>query len=125
VASKSIDTYVNGMHREKKKSNPLMKIPVLRTWFLVPCSYLSEERNRLGNDSTKIPRSNPKIHNEKQRWWRKDTEARNRRSPNQDGNLFEPPIFRQNSVKRETDSETDRQTDTLRERRNNGCRQGM
>jgi hypothetical protein len=94
---------------EKKKFKILDENPSFTD--LVPCSYLSEERNRLGNDSTKIPRSNRKIHNEKQRWWRKDTEARNRRSPNQDGNLFEPPIFRQNSVKRETDSETDRQKD--------------
>lgn len=113
--------------QRKKKFKPLDENPsfpglVPDSWFLVPIS----QRNEIDSATTQqqTPRSNRKIHNEKQRWWRKDTEARNRRSPNQDGNLFEPPIFRQNSVKRETDSERDRKTDTLRQRRNNGCRQG-
>lgn len=113
------------MHREKKKiQTPWWKSQFSGpgSWFLVPIS----QRNEIDSATTQqqTPRSNRKIHNEKQRWWRKDAEARNRRSPNQDGNLFEPPIFRQNSVKRETDSETDRKTNTLRERKNNGCRQG-
>lgn len=125
MGSKSVDKYVNVLCTEKKKiQTPWWKSQFSGpgSWFLVPIS----QRNEIDSATTQqqTPRSNRKIHNEKQRWWRKDTEARNRRSPNQDGNLFEPPIFRQNSVKRETDSETDRKTDTLRERRNNGCRQG-
>ncbi len=38
----NLDTYVNGMHREKKNSNPLIKISVLRTWFPVPISQRNE-----------------------------------------------------------------------------------
>lgn len=110
--------------QRKKKFKPLDENPSFTD--LIPGSLFLSLR---GTKSTrqrlnKNPQKQSKNTQWEQRWWRKDTEARNRRSPNQDGNLFEPPIFRQNSVKRETDSETDRQIDTLRERRNNGCRQG-